>query len=287
MGVQAWREIIDNRGATQRFMESVKCKRSFEVTVDDPTTSVSDIANSIGIGWLAPHPEFPAVYVTDISAQNDGDPLHYKVEFTYDLIKPEDKQAGPKALPWERPDKFTFGGSITSGPAIVHYNDGFSNPKFIVNSAGDPLEGAQRDQAEFRIQITGNRQQFPYSMAMAYVNTVNSDSWSGFPAGTLKCQGISGQREIEQIDDAEVPYWSVSVDLAYRAEGWRLKLWDVGYQEIRNGKRQKVLDALNEPVSDPVALSNGVAQSPGQPPEMLTFKVYREAAFNGTFTTLP
>jgi hypothetical protein len=36
-----------------------------------------------------------------------------------------------------------------------------------------------------------------------------------------------------------------------------------------------------------VALSNGVAKTAGQPPDMLTFKVYREATFTGTFTTLP
>lgn len=287
MSVLACREIIDGRGATQRFAENVKCKRTFMATVDDPTTPVSDIAASVGISWLDPHPEFPAVYVTDISCQNDGDPLHYKVEFTYDLVKPEDREAGPTAMPWERPDKFTFAGSVTSGPAIVHYNDGISSPKLIVNTAGDPLEGAEREQAEWRIQISGSRQNFPYAMAMNYVNTVNSDSWSGFPPRTVKCQGISGQREIEQIDNVDVPYWSVSVDLAYRAEGWSLKLWDVGYNEIVSGQRKKILDKLKEPVSDPVALSNGVAKSPGQPPDMLTFKVYREASFAGVFSPLP
>ena len=125
MTVIAWREVIDGRGATQKFAENVKCKRTFIATVDDPTTPVSEINNSIGVNWLDVHPEFPAVYVTDMSCQNDGDPLHYKVEFTYDLIKPEDRAA----LPWNRTDKFTFSGGVTTAPAIVHYNDGFSTPK--------------------------------------------------------------------------------------------------------------------------------------------------------------
>jgi hypothetical protein len=283
MSVIAWREVIDGRGATQKFAENVKVKRTFIATVDDPTTPVSEINNSIGIDWLAPHPEFPAVYVTDMSCQNDGDPLHYKVEFTYDLIKPEDRAA----MPWSREVKFSFAGSTTTAPAIVHYNDGFSSPKLIVNTAGDPLEGAEKEHAEWRISITGNRQSFPKSMAMAYINTVNSDSWSGFPPGTIKCQAISGQREVEQVDNAEVAYWQVSVELAYRPEGWALKLWDVGYNEIKSGGRQKILDKLKEPVSEPVALSNGVAKSPGSPPDMLTFKVYREAAFSGVFSQLP
>jgi len=283
MSVTAFREIIDGRGASQKFAEQVKCKRSFLVTVNDPTTPVTEIADSIGVRWLDPHPEFPAVYVTDIAAQNDGDPLHYKVEFTYDLIKSEERAL----MPWDRKDKFTFGGGVTTGPAILHYNDGFSNPKLIVNSAGDPLEGAQREQAEWKIQISGNRRAFPYATAMAYVNTVNSDTWSGFEPRTVKCQSISGSREVEQVDNAEVPYWSISVDLAYRPEGWKLKLWDVGYQEIVSGERKKILDARKEPVSDPVALRNGVARAPGLPPDMLEFKVYREAAFTGAFPVLP
>jgi hypothetical protein len=283
MTVIAWREVIDGRGATQKFGENVKCKRTFIATVNDPTTSVSEINNSIGINWLDPHPEFSAVYCTDMSCQNDGDPLHYKVEFTYDLIKPEDRAQ----LPWERTDKFSFSGGVSTAPAIIHYNDGFSSPKLIVNTAGDPLEGAERENAEWRITITGNRQYFPYSMAMGYINTVNSDSWSGFAPGTLKVQAISGQRDVEQVNNAEVAYWQVSVEIAYRAEGWALKLWDVGYSEIISGERKKILDKLKEPVSEPAALSNGRAKTPGQPPDMLTFKVYREAAYAGVFTQLP
>lgn len=283
MSVTAHYEVIDGRGATQKFGEAVKCKRTFIATVDDPTTSVSDIANALPIKWLDPHPEFPAVFVTDISVQNDGDPLHYKVEYTYDLVRQEDRQP----MPWDRADKFSFSGSVTSGPAILHYNDGFSTPKFILNSAGDPLEGAEKEQAEWRVHIEGNRQTFNYGQAMAYVNAVNSDTWSGAEAGTLKCQGISGSKEVEQVNNTEISYWKISIDIAYRVEGWRLKLWDVGYNEIVSGQRKRILDALKEPVSEPVALLNGVAKSPGSAPDMLTFRVYKELPFTGAFPPLP
>jgi hypothetical protein len=283
MTVTHYREIIDNRGGSQRFGENVKCKRSFMVTVDDPTTSVHDISVAPGIGWLEQHPEFPAIYVTDIEAVNDGDPLHYKVVFTYDLIKPEDRQP----MPWEREPKFTFSGSVTTAPAIVHYNDGFSTPKFILNSAGDPLEGAEKEHAEWRIQIALNEQTFNYSRAMNYTNSVNSDTWSGAAAGTCKIQSINGTKEVEQVNNEEVNYWSITIDIAYRAEGWKLKLWDVGFNEIVGGQRRKILDQLKEPVSEPVALQNGAAKTPGQPPSSLEFKVYREVAFSGTIPTLP
>lgn len=283
MSVISCQEVIDNRGATQEFGRNVKTKRTWMATVDDPRTPVSDIANSVGIQWLDVHPEFPAVYCTQISCTNDGDPLHYRIEFTYDLILQEERAQ----LPWERQDKFTFGGSVTSGPAYIHYNQGFTTPKLIVNSAGDPLEGAEKECAEWRVQISGNRQTFNYAQAMAYVNAVNSDTWSGAPPGTVKCQGITGTKEVEQVGGQEVPFWSVSVDLAYRAEGWSLKVWDVGYNEIVGSQRKKILDKMKEPVSEPVALSNGVAKTPGQPPDMLTFKLYREQVFSGVFPALP
>jgi hypothetical protein len=44
---------------------------------------------------------------------------------------------------------------------------------------------------------------------------------------------------------------------------------------------------LNQPVSQPVALSNGVKKSPGSPPDILTFRVYKKLPFVGTFPTLP
>lgn len=275
-------EVVDGRGGTQDFGQNVKCKRTFVVTLNDPTTPVTDIAAECGISWLDQHPEFPT-YCTAISCQQDGDPLHYKVEFTYDLLKPNERHADPLA----RTDKVTFSGSTTSGPAIVHYN--YGSPQLIVNSAGDPLPGAEKEYSQWNIQISGNRATFPKALAMACINCVNSDSWGGFAAGTLKVQSINGQLEIEQVDDPAGPkektYWSVSVEIAYRQEGWDLKVWDVGFNQlVWGGGRKKILDALNEPVSEPVALSNGSAKNPGSPPDMLTFKVYNRVSFGSLFT---
>ena len=285
MTVKHFKEVVDGRGGTQNFGENVKCKRSFVVTLNDPTTPVSDIANACGVSWLDQHPEFPT-YCTAIACTQDGDPLHYKVEVTYDLLKPSERQADPL----QRSDSVSFSGSTTTGPAIVHYNNGFSNPQLIVNSAGDPLPGAEKEYSQWSIQITGNRASFPKALAMSCINCVNSDSWGGFAAGTLKVQGISGQLEIEQVEGAagsaatEKTYWQVTVEIAFRYEGWDLKLWDVGYNEIASdGRRKKVLDKLKEPVSDPVALSNGVAKPAGSPPDMLTYRVYNRVAFGSIF----
>jgi hypothetical protein len=276
-------EIIDGRGATQNFGENVKCKRTFNVTVTDPTTEVKAIADACGIGFLDVHPSWTNTYCVGIACENDGDPLHYKVTFTYDLLKPEDRNKSPTL----RTEKFTFSGGVATAPAVIHYNAGFSLPSPITNSAGDFLPGAEKEVADWKIHITGNKGTFPKALAMSYVNAVNSDAWSGFPPGTLKCQSISGSYEVEDNNGTEEKYWAVSVELAYRPQGWRLQLLDVGYNQLVGGQRVPILDSLKNNISEPAALSGGVAKAAGQAPNIMTFKVYDEKPFNGTFATIP
>jgi hypothetical protein len=189
--------------------------------------------------------------------------------------------------PLSRPDQFNYTGAITSGPAFIHYGDGNDSPKVIVNSAGDPLEGMEMEKAEWRISITGNRSDFDKSLAADYLNTINSDTYSGLSAGTVKCQGISGSRKIELVNGSKLVYWEVNVELAHRGENWRLKTWDVGFNEIVDGERKKILDAAKKEVSQPVALHEGEQKAAGEEPDMLTFKIYKEKTFTGIFPALP
>jgi hypothetical protein len=283
MSVVRWTEVVDGRGGNQKFTESVRTKRSFEVTVDTPTTPLKEIADAPGVQWLDPHPEFAAILCTEIAVNEDGDPLHYRVVFTYDLVKVEDREL----TPWERKPKFSYSGSITTGPAIIHYNNGFADPKFITNSAGDPLEGATKEYSEWKISIQINRQTFDRALATAYLNAVNSDVWSGCPPGTVKCQNIGGTDEIEQVAGLDVSYWAITAELAFRPEGWRLQMWDIGFNELSGGERVPVRNKIGEPVADRVALRNGQALPAGSPPDMLTFRVYSELPFNGAFPVLP
>jgi hypothetical protein len=279
------REVIDGRGASQNFAENVKTKRTFIVTVDDPTTPLITIANTPGIRWLDKHPEFPT-YCLGIDPENDGDPLHYKITFRYDLLRPEERHK----LPWERADKFRYSGSLTSGPFVEHFNDGNDAPKPVINSAGDPIEGLEKEEADWIVSITGNRQEFDKAKARQYFNAVNSDTYSGCPAGTVKCQVMEASQEIEQVDGDEVTYWAITTSLAYRETGWDTKVWNVGFNEIVGGQRKAILDAAGNPVSTPVALAADGSRKAGTPPvtpDMLTFKKHKRRTFTGTFPALP
>lgn len=284
MAVVDSREMYRGRSRQNAFGETGTYSRIFLVRTDSMDTDLQDIGAAPGVNWLDSHPEDEDAKVVDSNVQQDGDsPFHYKVSFTYknavDLV----------TLPWERPDTFAFSGSLTSAPAFWHYpNNNDNNTRaIIINSAGDPIGGLDRDEGEFAVTITGNRQPpFPYAIAQQYVGAINSDSWSGGSPKTWKCQSITGNRKIESVAGEQYVYWEVNTTIAYRATGWDLQTWDVGFNEIVNGRRVKIM-AGSEPVSEPAALSNGRAKTPGQPPDMKMFRIYPMLPFNGAFPVLP
>ena len=282
MAVVDSRELFRGRGGSQKYGEVPSYKREFLVRVDTMDTSETAIAQAPGIAMLSAHPDVAAALLNDVSVTQDGDsPFHYRVSLTYGVLEDADEN------PLDRPDQFNYTGAITSGPAFIHYDAGNNSPAVIVNSAGDPLEGLEKELAEWRITISGNRADFDKSLAADYLNTINLDTYSGLAPGTVKCQGISGSRKIELVSGSKLVYWEVNVELAHRGENWRLKTWDVGFNEIVSTERKKILDADGKEVSQPVALSGGVQKSAGQPPDMLTFKIYKEKTFTGIFPALP
>lgn len=285
MAVVDWREMYRGRGRQAAFGDVPVYTRIFLVRVDDMNTSLQDVSAAPGINWLAAHPENANALLIDSSVQQDGEsPFHYKVTFTY--------KSGEDifASPFDRPDQFQFSGSLASAPAFWHYPIDNNNAAtaIIVNSAGDPIGGLDRDEGEFVVTITGNRPEpFNYVAAQSYVGAINSDVWSGGGPRTWKCLSISASRKIEDVAGTKYVYWEVNTSLAYRRTTWDLQTWDVGFNQIVGGQRRKIKDSNNEPVSEPAALSGGVAKSPGLPPDMKVFRIYPMLPFNGAFTPLP
>jgi hypothetical protein len=245
---------------------------------------MEDIAAEPGSAWLDGHPENGNALLIESNVQQDGDsPFHYRVTFTYksaeDLFD----------VPWDRPPQFSFNGGLASAPAFWYYPNTGNNTtkKIIVNTAGDPLGGLDRDEGEFTVSISLNKEPpFDYAKAQAYVGAINSDTYSGGAPKTWKCMSITGNRKIEEVAGEKYLYWECNATLAYRNTGWDLQTWDVGFNQIVDKKRVKIM-AGSEPVSEPAALSNGVAKSPGSPPDLLTFRIYPMRPFSGTFPDLP
>lgn len=284
MAVADSREMYRGRSRQTTYGDVPVYTRIFLVRVDDPNTDLQEISEAPGIGWLDEHPEDENAVLVDSNIQQDGDsPFHYKVTFTY-------KAAQDLAQsPVERPAQFSFSGSLASAPAFWYFpNSGDNTTKrIIINSAGDPIGGLDRDEGEFTVSITINKDPpFDYAKAQAYVGAINSDTWSGGAPKTWKCMSITGNRKIEDVNGTKYLYWECNTTLAYRNTGWDLQTWDVGFNEIVSGARKKIM-AGSEPVSEPAALSAGRAKTPGQPPDLLSFRIYPMLPFVGTFPVLP
>jgi hypothetical protein len=284
MAVVAWREV-SGRSLTHRFGEPPSADRKFIVTLDDRAHSVSEVANTIGIFHGAPHPEFGFITMTEaVMTEGSPSPYHAEVTFRYELLDPDERDPNPLA----RPDTWSFSTGGAAVPALFYWDGNVQKP--LVNSAFDYFEGLTTEEGECRASISGNRATFPLATAVAVTNCVNSGGYLGAPAHHWKCTGISGQQQIEMVNDAEVRYWSITTELVYRQTGWNLLLPDIGFNFLEGGQKKRawVLNPDNnnekEAAVNPVALNaNGSLKAAGQLPDILTRRVNREVNFSSYF----
>lgn len=286
MAVVDAREMFRGRSRQASYGDTPVYTRIFLVRVDELNPDFQEISEAPGVSWLEPHPEDGEAVLIESNVSQDGDsPFHYKVTFTY---KTSD---GIAEIPWHRPFMYSFSGGLASAPAFWYFSGGDndnSTKSIIHNTAGDPIAGLDRDEGEFQVTITGNfPPPFPYAKSQAYVGAINSDTWSGGAPKTWKCMSISASRKIESVPVyGKLIYYEVNATLAYRGSGWDLQTWDVGFNQIIGGQRFKILSS-DGPVSEPVALQNGVAKTPGLPPNQLTFRIYPMRTFQDTFPEIP
>jgi len=291
MAVIDHREVLP-RTFAHKFGEAPTAELKWNVTVDAPT-SHQEVINAIGIGHGSPHPEYPFLRMTNASL-SEVDRQHVEISYNYEVLKNENDDPNPLA----RKDVWSFSTGGAAVPALVYYHgNGNNDRRSLVNSAGDFFEGATTEEAELRCSIAGNRAAFPLGIATAVTNCVNSDAFLGASPHQWKCQGISAQQQVEVVNDQEIRYWSITVELAYRQSGWNLLLPNVGWNYIEGGtkKRAYVIDpdsgervASSNPQPLNVDGSLDVA-SPGEsnPPIILTRRVHRVVNFSQYFGTPP
>jgi hypothetical protein len=220
-----------------------------------------------------------------------GSKWHYAVLWTYEIPKVENTTANPLS----RPDVWKFSTSGMSIPALWYY-DSSNTRKALVNSAGDFFEGATTDLSTLSVHISGNRSTFSYALATAATNTLNNAGYLGGAQYCWKCDGIAGEQAVEVVNDAELRYWKVEVQLTYRPDGWPLLLPNVGFNFVSGGqkKRAYVIDAeTGEKVaaSNPQPLnSDGTLQTSygeSNPPIIVTRRVHAATDFASLFGTPP
>jgi hypothetical protein len=289
MSIIAYREVIP-RTFSHRFGESPTAEIKYHVTTSE-TVGTQVVLNTIGIFHGTPHPEYGYLLCSE-GAVTELDKYH--VEVTYSYSVPAIGTADSDPNPLARADIWSFSTGGAAIPALAYFHgSGNGDLRALVNSAYDFFEGAMTEESELRATISGNRQVFPVGVAGAVTNCVNSDAFLGAQQYQWKCQGISGQQQVEVVNGVELKYWSVSVELAYRQSGWRLMLPNVGYNYLE-GSQQKRAYVIDPDSGDKVASSNPVAlnangslKGSGVAPDILYRRVHREVEFQPLFGTPP
>jgi hypothetical protein len=216
-------------------------------------------------------------------SEESGDGMVWSVTVKYYIppaeLTPDDATGFPQ-------DCWSASAATTTIPL---YKD--KDGALIVNSAKDPIEGAEREASDFSIVLTKAYSDLTWSsQATQYSNTVNSTTWNGSAPRTVKVAFRSANKKSNTGGTGEsLPYWEVVWEFAYRAETWDFKPWDVGFNQLVSGDgtptasgtaRAAILGADKKPVKSPVALSSGVAKPAGSAPDALTFKLYPEKNFS-------
>lgn len=295
MAVVGWRETAKGSKVSGRYGESNTYTRVFLIRVDHPATSKVAICRAPGVVYGAPHPdqanhramEFDCSMADDVG-------LWWNLSVNY-FVPP------PEAIPDENgipEDSWAASGGTSTGPAFADRN-GLT----IVNSAGDPLEGLEQENDDISWTLTKCYADLSWnSVRLTQSNTVNEYSWNGAGPGEWKVNFRGAQKKTittttaggagQAPDDGTnapdagsegvVSYWETTWEFRFRRDGWDLKPWDVGFNEIvSSGERQAILGSDGKAVKQPVALTSaGAAKTAGQPPDALSFDVYQQSDFS-------
>lgn len=293
MSINTYRELP--RVATHLIGESPEFERRFVATLNDPDTSSTLVVATIACGHGTQHPEVPAARCYEVAVNEAYEGNRYWVEVVAKYRVPPPDLQNADLLPWLRPDVWKFQTQGVAVPALFYYDaDDNNEQKPMVNSAGDYIEGITVDEAQQKIIIQSNRQEFPSTLAAAVTNCVNSAPYLGFARDCVKVQGISGEQAKEVINGNDVSYWKITSELLARQTGWALLIPDVGFNFVQLGQRKRAYvlgpppDEIEIPTTNPVALDGeGGLKEGGEVPAILTRRVYKRIAMSTYFGTPP
>jgi hypothetical protein len=291
MAVMLANEVLP-RTFSHKFGESPTAERKFVVTVDVPTPTAS-IISAIGIFHGDSHPEFAYLLMLDASI-TETDRHHVEVTCRYEVPKQEDLDPNPLA----RPDVWSFSTGGAQVPALTYYHGtGNADRRPLVNAAGDFFEGLQAVESEVRATIAGNRAAFPLADAAAVTNTINASPYLGGSAHTWLCAGISGSAQTEVVNDEELRFWSITVELVYRRSGHNLLLPHVGWHYVNSpgGPKFRTFvradDGTDVAAGTPQPLTETGSQKyvggTSGPPDILERRIYPAVNFSSYFGTPP
>lgn len=274
----SYQRIIEGCTVSGKYGESFNVTEKYQIRVDSPATSKADILAGVtsdaNITWGTSHPEFPALKAMEFDLSPDGrDGMRWTLTVKF-YVPPPNKRITVNGLPedvWER------NGGTTSVPAFEDVAG-----DLITNSAGDPLEGLEREREEISWSLTkffATQDELDEALVF-YAGRLNNATWAGYAAKKWKCYFKGAKRvEISRLDGEEdagtLGYIESHWEFRLEPLTWKCMPWDVGFMELvggsgSGGERKTILGSDGKAVKQPVALNaDGTAKAPGEPPDVI------------------
>ena len=283
MAILGWRRVVEGTGLSGKVGEPLRFDESWLIRCDSPNESKTALARAVPCGWYSAHWENQECRAMEFKlspVSKEG--LLWRLDVAFypppRAARMDENTGKPKDF-WER------GGGTSNVPAFRDRDGGM-----IVNSAGDPVEGLQREREEKDWTLTKYYDDDSWKAdADTYGGSVNSDAWDGGDPGTWKCGFKGAKRRVVQNlarnrvadnagegepeaggDDDDLVLVETVWEFRYDPGTWKTMPWDVGFHEIVSGQRKAILGGDNKPVKQPVALnSNGTKKAAGSAPSVI------------------
>jgi hypothetical protein len=296
MGVIDYEEL-PREPATRRFGEPPVLGRKWLVRVDDPATPETTVVNAVPVVFLDPHPEANYLRAFDVSRDyHDGNRWAHVVTWKYELPKQQNLDPNPLA----RPDIWKWSTGGVQIPCLTYY-DSSDTLRALVNTAGDFIEGLTEEEPTLTASISGNRATYDYNLSASVHGALNNAPYLGFAKWCWQVNGIRGEPAVEVVNEQEIRYFKVEVELTAKASTWVLQLPNVGWNYVSAGERDRVWVWFDPgegqpkqkvPASNPQPLDssgNIVTVSPGEgnPPMILSRRTKKQINFPQFFGTPP
>lgn len=261
MAVQFVDEIFSSgvkSSVDSQAMVSATATRAFQVFVNNVSDTELDVRADARVPReLDFHPLFTNMFCRGVDISRKG-PLSFSVTATYSGPEYEEGQPGTQD-PTEQPNQVSFF-TISSEEPIDEDADGNA----ITTECGEPINGLTRPISDLGIRIQKNYKVFDPASFYLFIDCVNSDTFIGFPAGTLRIANISADRQFFVDSNRNtIEYWSVQLEIharkPYRTtadKAWYKRFRHEGYynKDLVTNEIVRAVDENKEPVSQPVQL---------------------------------
>lgn len=253
---------------------SVGATREFDITTDDLSDTSFDIADFV-TALRSAYPQFASLRCNHIDIRKVS-PYHYHAVVSYFMHGP--LGGGPLSIPPQ-----ISWGSVVAEEEIPYDINGNG----ICTVLGEPFDPPPRVPVYDRI-LTIQRNVAYYDDAWAgdYRNAVNSSTFAGFPAGTVRVIGLDGQ----SVLDDDYSYWSVTGQFQIRRAppnstdqyAWWTFVQARGLYVKKSGKVVLGLDENGNPTTAPVYhnTTSGAQLARGAAIQYYKFQVYPTADLN-------